>query len=471
MTAAFRKLPSVDRVLREPAIKALADNYGALVTRSIVRETLAGFREALQTRPREIGDDVFASVIREVAERSKSRASRRLAPVFNLTGTVLHTNLGRAVLPKEAVEAMIAVAREPATLEYDLEGGERGDRERDVEERILRLTGAEAVTLVNNNAAAVLLALNSLAFGKEVPVSRGELVEIGGSFRMPDIMGRAGCILVETGATNRTHPKDFENAINDRTALLMKVHSSNFVMTGFTAAVGEADMARIAHSRGLPLITDLGSGALIDLSDYGLPAEQTPMQALKNGADLVTFSGDKLLGGPQAGLIIGGGELVEKLKGNPLKRALRLDKVTLAALDAVLALYESPGSLAKRLPTLRHLTRSAGEIKAQAERLIGPVRAALSKGWTVRVLPCVSEVGSGAAPGAGIESFGLSLSPTGRGDGRRLDSLAGAFRLLPKPVVGKIHKGCLVFDLRCLEDESRFVEQLRHLSDEPGRPR
>ena len=314
----------------------------------------------------------------------------------------------------------------------------------------------------------MLLTLNSLALGREVPVSRGELVEIGGSFRMPEIMARAGCRLVECGATNRTHPADFEAAIGEETALLMKVHSSNFVMTGFTAAVGEAEMARIAKAHGLPLITDLGSGALVDLTAFGLPAEPTPMQALKNGVDLVTFSGDKLLGGPQAGLIVGRRDLIDRLNRNPLKRALRLDKVSLAALDAVLALYEAPSTLTRSLPTLRLLARPAAEIRAQAERLLEALQGALPAGWTVTVTACRSEVGSGAAPGAGLDSFGLAVTTAPAGDGRAVEALAAAFRRLPVAVIGKIRKGRLVFDLRALEDEAGFRDQLAHLEDPAG---
>ena len=301
MNAVLRKLPSVDRVLRASAIESLVRRHGLSSIRAIVRETIDDFRDRLQDRNEDTGDDIIATVVHDVIARAEARVRRRVTPVFNLTGTILHTNLGRATLPEEAIDAMATIARAPSTLEYDIERGKRGNRERDVEERICRLTGAEAATVVNNNAAAVLLTLNSLALGKEVPVSRGELVEIGGSFRMPEIMARAGCTLVETGATNRTHPGDFESTITDRTALLMKVHTSNFVMTGFTAEVGEAELARIAHDHGLPLVTDLGSGALVDLAMLGLPTEKTPMQVLKNGADLVTFSGDKLLGGPAGG--------------------------------------------------------------------------------------------------------------------------------------------------------------------------
>jgi L-seryl-tRNA(Ser) seleniumtransferase len=388
-----------------------------------------------------------------------------LRRVFNLTGTVLHTNLGRALLPAEAVDAVQAVMAQPCNLEYDLAPGERGDRDTHVEALLAELTGAEAATVVNNNAAAVLLVLATLAARKEVIVSRGELIEIGGSFRIPAIMAHAGCRLREVGTTNRTHLADFEQAIGARSAMLMKVHTSNYAIQGFTAMVPEQELAALAHARGLPFVVDLGSGTLVDLSQYGLPKEPTPRETLAHGADLVTFSGDKLLGGPQAGIIVGRAELVKKIKRNHLKRALRVDKMTLAALEAVLRLYRQPEMLAQRLPTLRMLTRPASDIESLCRRIEPAVAQAVSHVAHVSVVPCHSQIGSGALPVELLPSTALALAPLkrGRGEGTALKRLAAAFRALPIPVIGTISDGALKFDLRCLENEREFIDQLAPL--------
>jgi L-seryl-tRNA(Ser) seleniumtransferase len=429
-----------------------------------IRQVLTEVRGALLANDHQ--DDISEPRLMErVRERIDRDTRPSLRPVFNLTGTILHTNLGRAPLPAEAAEAIAAAALRPSNLEFDLQRGERGDRDVHVEAALCRLTGAEAATVVNNNAAAVLLVLNTLALRKEVPTSRGELIEIGGAFRMPDIMARAGCRLREVGTTNRVHLHDYADAIGARTGLVMKVHTSNYAIVGFTSSVGEGELAALCHERGVPLAVDLGSGSLIDLRPLGLPHEPTPAESIRNGADLVTFSGDKLLGGPQSGFIVGRRDLVAQVRRNPLKRALRVDKLTIAALTAVLSLYQDPDTVAQRLPVLRLLTRPLTDIHAVAERLAGQIAAAVQgTGFSVRVAECVSETGSGALPTCELASAGVALAPDGKRRPRvTVNTLAAAFRALPIPVVGRIRNDELVLDLRTLDDEAGFVAQLPQL--------
>ena len=465
-------VPSVDKVLRLETLRPLLDRFGRDLVTDAVRRVTTDMRALLAAGSDGEGEGAAVpihddAVVGDVEAHLHALIAPSLRPVFNLTGTVLHTNLGRAPLPAEAIDAITAVATGASNLEFDLSTGKRGDRDDHLEDWICRLTGAEAATVVNNNAAAVLLTLNSLALKKEVPVSRGELVEIGGSFRIPDVMARAGAKLVEVGTTNRTHPHDFESAISPRTGLLMKVHTSNYQVQGFTAAVPEPELAALAHKNGIPFVVDLGSGTLVDLVRFGLPPETTVAQTLANGADIVTFSGDKLLGGPQAGIIAGRADLVGKIRRNPMKRALRLDKMTIAALSAVLRLYADPDRLAERLPALALLSRPAEDIDAVARRVAPRVAAALGDIASVDVVPAKSQIGSGALPTDLLPSAAIRMTVPGakRKVGADLRRLAAASPGLPTPVIGRIDGGAFVLDLRCLGNEAAFTDQLSRLPD------
>jgi len=453
------RIPSVDELLRDECFAALIASFGRTASRDALRGVLAKLREI--SAPDLQPEQIAAAVRRDLALIS----TPSIRPVFNLTGTILHTNLGRAPLPDVAIEAMVRVAG-AVNLEYDLASGQRGQRDDHVARWITHLTGAEAAIVVNNNAAAVMITLNTLALGRQVIVSRGELIEIGGAFRMPDIMARAGCKLAETGTTNRTHMRDFEAMIGPETAMLLKVHTSNYQVEGFTKSVPERDLASLAHARDLPFVVDLGSGALIDLTRFGLPRQTTVRETLQSGADLVTFSGDKLLGGPQAGIIAGRADLIARIAANPMKRAMRLDKITLAALEAVLGLYAHPEKLAEQLPTLALLSRTAPDILKQAKRLAPKFASALKNMTSIDIVPCQSQIGSGALPVDLLDSFALSLTPV-EGKDRALRALASRLRALPYPVIGRVQNGAILLDLRALTDDERFVDQISLLVDGP----
>ena len=459
--AARRALPSVDRLLNDPGLTLLIDRYGRALVVETVRSLLDSARANITASDADTFDETrFAERCAHALEKI-TRSTLR--PVFNLTGTVLHTNLGRAVMPQCAADAVMQVMTHPANVEFDLEGAARGQRDSHIERWLTRLTGAQAAAVVNNNAAAVYLVLNALCLKKEVLVSRGELIEIGGAFRIPDIMSRSGCKLIEVGTTNRTHLKDYSGALGERSGAIMKVHTSNYVIQGFTASVAEADLGELAHSHNLPFIVDLGSGMLVDLAEYGLPHEPTPQEALAQGADIVTFSGDKLLGGPQAGLIVGRRDLIERIKMNPMKRALRVDKMTLAALDAVLQLYSNPVRLKNELPTLRTLARPTREIEALAQRVLPAVASAVGAKASARVMACASQIGSGSLPVDSLPSAAIAVEGSAKNKSSAAQRIAAAFRALPMPVIGRIADAAFIMDLRCLDDEAAFVAQLPQL--------
>jgi len=462
------RIPPVNEILETPSAQQAVVRFGRTRVVDAIRYVTAALRreigggEASAPGAEAIVADALAWL--EVDARPNARA------VFNLTGTVLHTNLGRAILAEAAIEAATVAMREALALEFDLAQGKRGERDSIVRGLLCELTGAEDATVVNNNAAAVLLALNTLAKGKEAIVSRGELIEIGGAFRMPEIMSRAGTKLVEVGTTNRTHEKDYASAINPKTGLILKVHTSNYRIEGFTKAVSGKAISALAHASHVPLLNDLGSGTLVDLARYGLTHEQTVAEAVAEGADVVTFSGDKLLGGPQAGFIVGRRDLIARLNRNPLKRALRVDKIRLAAIEATLRLYRDPDRLAERLPTLRMMARPLAEIEAAAARLKPAVEVVIGAGFAVDVIACASQIGSGSLPSEVIPSAGIALRATkSRGKGRALMALATALRELEQPVVGRIENDAFILDFRCLEDEAAFVRNLATLHIEEQR--
>ncbi len=458
MSASLRNLPSVSAALNSESAVALVQRFGRAASTEAIRATIDDARKSTRT-----GAQVPS--VEDIALRAFALLSARdtsgLRPLFNLTGTILHTNLGRALLAEQAIDAAMAAMRDAVALEFDLSTGKRGERDDHVRQLLCELTGAEDATIVNNNAAAVLLCLNTLALGREAIVSRGELIEIGGAFRMPDIMARAGASMIEVGTTNRTHARDYRAAITSQTGVILKVHTSNYRIQGFTAEVSAGELAAMSAEAGVPLLNDLGSGTLVDLSRFGLQKEPTVREAVAEGAGLVTFSGDKLLGGPQAGFIVGSKALIARINRNPMKRALRVDKIRLAAIEATLKLYRDPDRVAERLPTLRLLARTKVDIEAQARRLRPVVASSLGAAYSVDVCDCESQIGSGALPLDTIASAGIVIRSE---SGGALDRLATALRALRRPVIGRIADGGLILDIRCLEDEDVFTSVLSELT-------
>ncbi len=445
----LRELPSVDEVIRSTAVR---DECGSLsLATDSARAVLERMRReiALSERRSVSFDEVVSMVIGEV----RSRLKPSIARVINATGTILHTNLGRAVLADEAIEAVGIAASGAVNIEFDLEKGERGERDGHVEWLICRLTGAEASCVVNNNAGAVLLVLNTLAEGREVVISRGELIEIGGSFRLPEIIKKSGCILKEVGTTNRTHPDDYISAISDRTALLFKAHKSNFDIVGFTKEVDRRGLVGIARSRGLPVVEDLGSGSMVDLSKYGIKKEPTVGESIRAGVDVATFSGDKLLGGPQAGIIAGKREYIDRIRKNPLKRALRVDKLTMAGLEATLRLYLTPETVHERVPVLRYLTRSVEEIETIAQKARHRLEGVLGDGYRVEVEDDVSQVGSGALPTCTIPTKVVTVSHPVIGP----QSIFTRFIKNTPPILGRIQRDRFILDMRTIDDPEDVV--------------
>jgi L-seryl-tRNA(Ser) seleniumtransferase len=439
--AGLRALPSVDELVRPLAACEEARAVSRARLTATVREVLDGERK------RVLADRVAPAEAPALATRVLETLGRgggvSLRPLINATGVVLHTNLGRALLSRAAIDRLRRVGEAYTNLELDLATKERGSRYSHVEKLLGRLTGAEDALVVNNNAAAMLLALQTLAHGKEVIVSRGELIEIGGEFRLPDIMGRSGARLREVGTTNRTHRRDYVDAIGPDTALLLKVHTSNYKVVGFTAEVSSRELAELGRERSIPVLEDLGSGSLVDLRPYGFPHEPTVPEVITAGLDLVTFSGDKLLGGPQAGIIVGRRSLVERLEKNPLNRALRIDKLTIAALEATLSAYEA-GDARETVPTLALLTQPLGTVLARARRVHGRLASAVRTRLAAEVVRSTGQVGGGALPTVELPTAAIAIGRDG-GDARYLDE---ALRRAEPPVIGRIADDRLLLDFR-----------------------
>lgn len=456
MNEALRALPSVGQVLDREDVSQQLAGMGSARRRSLVRRALETLRRQLLAHVDAAGPAsvdraaLLERAVDEVCREAQASAGSSLRPAINATGVILHTGLGRAPLAPAAMEAMTRAAARYCNLELDLDSGERGSRLDHVESRLRFLTGGEAALVVNNNAGAVLLMLSAMARGREVLVSRGELVEIGGSFRMPDIIEASGARIREVGTTNRTHLRDFEAAIGPETGLLLVVHPSNFRVRGFTAEVPVRDLVELGRRSGVPVAYDLGGGALVDLADWKLPHEPVVEEALEHGVDAVSFSGDKVLGGPQSGIVAGRAEAVARMRRDPLMRALRCDKLILAALEATLQLYDgSHDALVGSLPSLGMMTEVIGRVEERARRLVAALSSAAAEQLHPEILETVAEAGSGALPLAELPSRGVALSPASM----RTEQLARSLRLGEPAVVGRVQRDRLILDMRTVADD------------------
>lgn len=461
MTALFQQLPSVDKILKTPQGLQLITEFGHTAVVVICRELLTQARQFIQKNNQL--PEYFSNSDRtfvEIHSHLQKQNQVQIKAVHNLTGTVLHTNLGRALWSEAAQQAALSAMQKNVSLEYDLDEGKRSHRDNYISELLCKLTGAEAACIVNNNAAAVLLILATFAQGKEVIISRGELIEIGGAFRIPDIMEQAGCNLVEVGTTNRTHLKDYRHAITENTAFLMKVHSSNYQICGFTSSVSEEELAELGREMNVPVVTDLGSGALVDLSQYGLPKEPTVQEKVAQGVDLVSFSGDKLLGGVQAGIIVGKKEWIEQLQAHPLKRVLRCDKVILSGLEATLRLYLNPEKLTEKLPTLRLLTQPLEQLKINATRLKERLESRLNSQFDIQIEDSQAQIGSGSQPMERIPSVAVTIAEK---TNAKLSALSARFKQLSQPIIGRMENGKIWLDLRSLADIETLLNTLDEL--------
>ncbi len=456
----LRQLPAVDRVLNAPPLADLAEKLPHAILLESAQKAVADLRRQILDQPAAIEDAQLSP--EAVSARALALARQALRPslrrVINATGTLLHTNLGRAPLSAAALEAVNEVARSYSNLEFDLDSGGRGHRYAHVEELLCRLTGAEAATVVNNNAAAVLLSLTALAKGQEAILSRGELVEIGGAFRVPDVMASGGVMLREVGTTNKTHLRDYRDAITDQTGLLLKIHTSNYRIVGFTAAVTAAELAELGRERNILVMEDLGSGMLMDLSAFGLPQEPTVKETVAAGVDVITFSGDKLLGGPQAGIIVGQRAAIEKIRRHPMARALRIDKLTLAALEATLRPYLDQQQALREIPVLNMLAVPAAELETRCQGILRQLSAVLGDKASLEVVAETSTVGGGALPLTQLPGFALALVP----QKISVDELAARLRRAPVPVIGRIQENRLLLNPRTLQagEEGELGEAL-----------
>lgn len=451
----YRLIPKVDMLMERDEIKHLCNKLNRDYVLESVRMITENLREFINNCEDEKEillkiDNVLDDIIKDVEIYSSYRMKR----VVNGTGTILHTNLGRAIISDTTAERIKHLVTGYSNLEYDLESGKRGSRYSHFEKIITKITGAEAAMAVNNNAAAVLLILSTLTKDKEVIVSRGELVEIGGSFRVPDVMAQSGGKLIEVGTTNKTHLYDYEKAINEETAALLKVHTSNYKIVGFTESVSVEEMAELAHKHGIPVIEDIGSGVLVDLSKYGLEYEPTVQASIKAGADIVCFSGDKLLGGPQAGIIVGKKSLIDKIKKHPLTRALRIDKFTAIALECVFHEYMDEENAVNNIPVLKLINRHLEDIKKQAEILFDKLKSVTNDNCEIKMERCESQIGGGSLPLERINSYSLSIKPMNM----TTASLEKQLRYNETPIIGRVVNDSFILDLRTiLENEEEII--------------